>query len=321
MLLDETVEKKDRENHELICDDVFDEYKNLNPDFMVEIAKEYLQHLHSPANVMTGGSADNIPPAVVAGLGLLKKATSRVPALLDAHLVVAKANFEMKKLDKTMETLSHCLSINPSHSDTYLQLAQLHLAKESFRSANNCLEQAMSYDFKIRNSPIYQLVKSECLVNQGALDDAMTQLEDAMKLPGVRDGLNGTVSLSDRVSIFVKLAEIYSRLNMLSQANEILSEGKAAFEGTAEQIRILVANSDLAIKKNDFTSAINMLSSVSADSSLYTHAVVAKADIYLKHRHDKQAFAQCYLELIQVRKTAATYILLGEAYMRIQGKI
>merc|ERR1711871_905266 len=117
----------------------------------------------------------------------------------------------MKKYDKTLETLNHCLSINSAHSDTYLQLAQLHLAKESFRSANNCLEQAMSYDFKIRNSPIYQLVKSECLANQGALDEAMNQLEDAMKLPGVRDGLNGTVSISDRVSIFVKLAEIYSR--------------------------------------------------------------------------------------------------------------
>ena len=35
-----------------------------------------------------------------------------------------------------------------------------------------------------------------------------------------------------------------------------------------------------------------MLSSVTPESSLYTHAVVAKADIYLKHRHDKQAFAQ-----------------------------
>ena len=39
-----------------------------------------------------------------------------------------------------------------------------------------------------------------------------------------------------------------------------------------------------------------MLSSVTPESSLYTHAVVAKADIYLKHRHDKQAFAQVRID-------------------------
>lgn len=198
---------------------------------MVELAKEYLQHLHSPSSVMTGSSSDDVPPAVRSGLEILENCTSRVPALLDAHLVIAKANFEMKKLDKTQQTLNHCIDINPSHSDTYLAMSQLHLAKDNFKSANSCLEQAVSYDFKIRNSPIFQLVKSEVLANQGALDEAKTQLEDAMKLPGVRDGLTGDVSLSDRVSIFVKLAGIYARLNMISEANEVLNEGKAAFEG------------------------------------------------------------------------------------------
>lgn len=317
-LLSATLSAYERENMESPATDIFEEYTNFNPDFMVELAKEHIQHLHSPSNVMSGSSTDNIPVAVASGLELLDHVTSRVPALLEAHLVIAKANFEMKKLDKTLETLNHCIEINPSYSYTYLQLAQLHLAKENFKSANVCLEQAMSYDFKIRNSPIYQLVKSQCFANQGALDEAMTQLEDAMKLPGVRDGLTGTVSIGDRVSIFVELAGIYSRLNMLSQANEVLSEGKAAFVGTAELIRILVAQSDIAIKKNDFTSAINMLSSIPHDSSLYTNAVVAKAGIYLKYRHDKQAFAQCYQELVQTKKSAETFILLGEAYMRIQ---
>ena len=110
-LLDETIEKKERESQDVISDDVFEEYKALNPDVIVEIAKEYLQHLHSPSNVMTGGTADAIPPAVVSGLALLEKATSRVPALLDAHLVMAKANFEMNKYDKVRIFASFALSL------------------------------------------------------------------------------------------------------------------------------------------------------------------------------------------------------------------
>jgi len=316
-LLEQTMASFAAEKMVLPKTDVFDDYINANPDFMVEIAKEYLTHLSSPSDALSLNS-DSPPPPVSAGLDILENVTAVVPALLDAHLVVAKANFEMGQLDKAQTCLNHCLSINPQHSDTYLTLAQLHLQKEGFRSANNCLEQALSYDFKIRNDPVYQLVKSECLANSGSLDEAKSQLEDAMKLPGVRDGTGGSIGTADRVKIFVKLAEVYSKLNMLSEAKEVLSEGRATFEGTSEQIRVLVAISDLAIKKNDFDSAINMLSSVPPDSTLFTHACVAKADIYLKYRHDKQAFAQCFIELVQTKKNAATYVLLGEAYMKIQ---
>lgn len=295
--------------------DALDDYYKFNPDFLMEVAKEYLQHL----NTMGGGMADGeLPEPAVVGLSLLQKVTDRVPALLGAHLVMAKARFEMKQYDQTLTTLNHCLSINAAHSETHLVMSQLYLARNDYNNANASLEQALSYDFKIRNSPIYQLVKSECLANQGALDEARQQLEDAMQLPGVRDGLDSSISVGDRVSIFVQLANIYSKLNMLSEADNILAEGKSTFAGTADQIKILVAMSDIAIRNNDFTKAINLLSTVPPDSMLHIHACIAKADIYLKHRHDKQAFAQCYLDLVASDKSSSNYTLLGEAYMRIQ---
>lgn len=43
-----------------------------------------------------------------------------------------------------------------------------------------------------------------------------------------------------------------------------------------------------------------------------------KATIYLTLRRDKRAYAQCYRDMAQANPSAATYILLGEAYMRIQ---
>lgn len=43
-----------------------------------------------------------------------------------------------------------------------------------------------------------------------------------------------------------------------------------------------------------------------------------KAAIYLTLRRDKRAYAQCYRDMAQANPSAATYILLGEAYMRIQ---
>ena len=322
-LLGETVNAFAAEKKRVVVKDVLEEYCSFNPDFMIEIAREYLLHLYSPSNVSVPGAESSVSAPVQCGLDLLERVVSLLPAALGAHLALAKAAFEMKQYDKSLSTVTHCLNIAPTHSGAHLQLAQLHLATAGLggaKLAHRALEQALSYDFTVRSSPVYQLVKSECLAASGDLDGARMQLEDTMKIPGVRDGLGGSggLTISDRVSIFVQLANVYSRLNMLSEANNVLAEGKAAFEGTADQIKILVAISDLAIRKNDFTTAINMLSSVPPDSMLHTHAQVAKADIYLKYRHDKQAFAQCYVDLVAARKNAANYVLLGEAYMQIQ---
>lgn len=43
-----------------------------------------------------------------------------------------------------------------------------------------------------------------------------------------------------------------------------------------------------------------------------------KARIYLTLRRDKRAYAQCYRDMAQANPSAASYILLGEAYMHIQ---
>ena len=70
------------------------------------------------------------------GLKLLDAVTAQVPALLDAHLTVARCSLESGDLDTAQARLNQCLVINPQHSGTYLMLAQLHLSKDGFRAAN-----------------------------------------------------------------------------------------------------------------------------------------------------------------------------------------
>ena len=43
------------------------------------------------------------------------------------------------------------------------------------------------------------------------------------------------------------------------------------------------------------------------------------AEIYLHHRKDKRMYAQCYRQIVEKSPTAQSYILLGDAYMAIQG--
>lgn len=68
-------------------------------------------------------------------------------------------------------------------------------------------------------------------------------------------------------------------------------------------MRVLVANSELAIKRGDFDAAIAMLSNVPSSSPAFAKAQMIKADIYLQYRKDKQLYARCY----QVRPLSDSY--------------
>lgn len=57
---------------------------------------------------------------------------------------------------------------------------------------------------------------------------------------------------------------------------------------------MLVANSELAIKRGDYDAAIAMLSNVPPSSPAFAKAQMAKADIYLQYRKDKHLYARCY---------------------------
>ena len=44
---------------------------------------------------------------------------------------------------------------------------------------------------------------------------------------------------------------------------------------------------------------------------------MAKADVYLNGQKDKNAFIECYLRLVDECKSFDTYMILGDAYMKV----
>lgn len=81
---------------------------------------------------------------------------------------------------------------------------------------------------------------------------------------------------------------------------------------------MLVANSELAIKRGDYDAAIAMLSSVPSSSPAFAKAQMVKADIFLQYRKDKHQYVRCYQELVANNACHATHVSLAEAYLHIQ---
>jgi len=66
------------------------------------------------------------------------------------------------------------------------------------------------------------------------------------------------------------------------------------FQGSGEEVRLTIANVDLALARGAIDDALGMLRSITPDQSYFIQARQKMADIYLNHRKDKQLYASCY---------------------------
>lgn len=351
----------------------YDFFIKLNADFMLEIAREYLQH------TISGGTDDAAKPGgyLLRGVQVLETLTRFVPGLVPAqvrensllklfpiwdfrnlmgmysrnfqnswrHLdlrcnmievsffsqefcvpvpqvLLAKAKVALNEVDVATRILHQCLRLDPSSADTHLLLARIYHQKDQQNAALQYLEQGLSHDFSVRSHPLYYLVKAEVLSSAGEVEQASKLLESAMALPGVKnsDGKAKGVQLSqaDRCALFTLHISLLTKLKQLDQAGEVVKTAIAEFAGTAEGVKILVANSQLAIEKGEIDQALNMLRTMKPDHPQFAMAKAAMADIYLKHRKDKKAYARCYKAIVDHAPTVQNYLILGDALLSIQ---
>eukprot|EP00406_Dinophysis_acuminata_P039023 CAMPEP_0179375406 /NCGR_PEP_ID=MMETSP0797-20121207/87788_1 /TAXON_ID=47934 /ORGANISM="Dinophysis acuminata, Strain DAEP01" /LENGTH=1226 /DNA_ID=CAMNT_0021091415 /DNA_START=14 /DNA_END=3695 /DNA_ORIENTATION=- len=301
----------------------YDFFIKLNADFMLEIAREYLQHtIGTPA-------AEGSKPGgyLLRGVQVLETLTRFVPGLVPAQVLLAKAKVALDEVDVATRILHTCLRLDPSCSDTYLLLARIYHGKDQPNAALQYLEQGLSHDFSVRNHPLYALVKAQVLSSSGELEPAVKVLESAMELPGVKAvGGNAKqpqnkmvmLSVADRAALFTLLISLLTKLKRLEEATEIVKHAIAEFAGTSEEVKVLVANSQLAIEKGEIDQAINMLRTMKPDHPQFAVAKAAQADIYLKHRRDKKAYARCYKAIVDQQPTVQNYLILGDALLSIQ---
>jgi tetratricopeptide repeat protein 21B len=305
----------------------YDFFIKLNADFMLEIAKEYLQHTLGAPTVGEGSKPGGY---LLRGIQVLETLTRFVPGLVPAQVLLAKSKIALNEIDVATKILHQCLRLDPSCADTYLLLARIYHEKEQPNAALQYLEQGLSHDFTVRNHPLYHLVKAQVLSASGDIEPAAKVLQAAMDLPGVRTiGGSGAsnaqsghtmvqLSVADRSSIFTLLVSLLTKLKNLDEATQTIKHAIAEFAGTSEEVKVLVANSQLAIEKGEVDQAINMLRTMKPEHPQFAMAKAAMADIYIKHRKDKKAYARCYKAIVDHQPTVQNYLILGDALLSIQ---
>lgn len=248
---------------------------------------------------------------------------------------MAKVKYLSGDTNEAKNVLRRIIDQEATYSDAYILLAQVYTREGNIHSAYDSLEQGLSYNFELKTHPIYHLIRARILKKEQKYEEAAKLLQNALSLPGVKkrpqttekvktprtkpelNPSSVTISIQDRVSVYLELAEIQLLLNRVHEASILLQEASSEFQGTSEESRILLTNVDLSIKRGDINQAIEILTQIKADQTYYVQAREKLAEIYLKHRRDKKLFIKTYKELVDRDPTPQALVILGDAYMSI----
>uniref|UniRef100_A0A8B9LA54 Tetratricopeptide repeat domain 21B n=1 Tax=Astyanax mexicanus TaxID=7994 RepID=A0A8B9LA54_ASTMX len=297
-------------------------YEKLNPDFLLEIAKEYLALC--PAKPPAQGQAP--APQLQHCASVLDTVVKIVPGLLHAVFLMAKVRFLSGDTEAAQSSLQHCLDQKPSFADAHLLMAQIHLLQGHFKLSSQSLELCLSHNFEVREHPLYHLIKAQAQRKMGELQEAIQTLQLAMSLPGVKRAGSAAkskarrveLSAADCVSVYLELAEALWLNGEQHEAAKVMQDAINEFTGTPEELRVTIANADLALLRGDTELALSMLRNITQDQPYYVQAKEKMAGIYLNHRREKRLYVSCYRDLVEKMPSSHTFLLLGDAYMNIQ---
>ncbi|XP_072435599.1 tetratricopeptide repeat protein 21B isoform X3 [Chiloscyllium punctatum] len=300
-------------------------YEKLNPDFLLEIIREYLAFCPT----QPGAPGQPLSPLLKHCASVLETVVKTVPGLLEAAFLMAKVKYLAGDVDAAQCNLQHCLEQNPSYADAHLLMAEVYLSQENFKLCSHSLELCLSYNFEIREHPQYHLIRAQTQKKMGDVQEAIKTLKIAAGLPAMRKtgsaskskGKKIELSVTDRVSVFLELAEVLRMNGEQHEAAKVMQDAINEFSGTTEELRVTIANADLAVVRGDIELALGMLRNVTPEQPYFIQAKEKMAAIYLNQRKDKQLYASCYRDLVDKLPGPHTYLLLGDAYMNIQEAI
>ncbi|XP_066468231.1 tetratricopeptide repeat protein 21B isoform X2 [Tiliqua scincoides] len=296
-------------------------FEKLNPDFLIEIIKEYLNFCPT----QPAGPGQPPSPLLKPCASVLETVVKMVPGLLQAAYLLAKVKYLAGNCEASQSILQRCIEQNPSYSDAHLLMAQVYLLQNNFKLCSQSLELCLSYNFEIREHPLYHLIKAQAQIKMGEVAEAIKTLQMAMNLPRMSRAASSKSKItkteidgSDRVSIYLELVNAHRLNGEQHEAIKVLQDAINEFSGTPEELRVLIANADLALAQGNVEEALTMLRNITSEQPYFVQAKEKMAEIYLEHRKDRKLYASCYRDLVEKLPSSHTFLLLGDAYMNIQ---
>uniref|UniRef100_A0A0R3RUA2 Tetratricopeptide repeat protein 21B n=1 Tax=Elaeophora elaphi TaxID=1147741 RepID=A0A0R3RUA2_9BILA len=288
----------------------------LDPNLLIDMALQ----LYEFAPLTPTNSANVVLKQIDRILTLIR---DHCPALLTAIYLLAKAKYLSMDFAEAERLLDGCTDKNDTPPEAHLLMAQIHLQKNNYDAAGKCLDIGLSNNFKVREHPLYHLIRAKLQKNSKQIAASVQTLQKATELPSFKASQSKKrekleVVDADRIAIYLELMDSYQQLGQLAEVDAVMKEAHERWASKTEQQQFVLMEANLKLQRKDINSALEVLGSVLPTEPNYQAARIKMAEIYLNEKKDKRKFAICFKQLVRNNPSPEAYILLGDAYMSIQ---
>ncbi|KAJ0178912.1 hypothetical protein K1T71_005687 [Dendrolimus kikuchii] len=305
---------------------------DLDPDFMLEVYKEYKKHLPKKPFIIIGyllySQDGNSNPAVSNCFKILNTICSACPGLIVALYELAKLKFLFGHANEAQKLAQQISDLDNTHAGSQVLLAQIYVQQQAFNKAAQSLEVCLSYNFKVRDSAMYHFLNGVILksVNQQqeALSSFLTSLQIATSknaVSNINRLYDSDFNLIDKATLYLQIIEMQTTLGHLTETGKTMQEAIQEFSYTSEEGRLSIARADLALKKGDIDIAIDILNEIKPGQPYYFQAHSKMAHIYLKEKKDRTMFTSCFKDIVSNHPMSDAHTMMGDAFMSIHEPI
>lgn len=104
----------------------------------------------------------------------------------------------------------------------------MHLQKNNFDEAGKCLDVGLSYNFKVRERPLYHLIKAKVQKNSGQIEASVGTLRNAIQLPSFSGGYftSNFLFLLNGFYAYIDELHLYRKKNLEKHKSEFIAKTK-----------------------------------------------------------------------------------------------
>lgn len=256
--------------------------RRFDPDFLLDITNDLMKYspIQSTVNVDDiDVTKKSLHISLKQSLNILEAIVKAYPGSVLAVYQLAKIEFLCGEISEATATLQRLLNdIDPSYSDAYLLLAQIHIQQKHYQRANQNLETCLSHNFEVRDNPMYHLVNGVIKKNLLQLEDAQKSFQTAMNISGLstsntmhanRAKDKYTLELPDRVTLYLQMIDVYLLMNQQNEAIKLMDHSYEEFSNTPEEGRIIIASADIALQQGKIDKVLHYLKNIQPGQPYY----------------------------------------------------
>lgn len=202
--------------------------KNLDPDFLLEVYKEYKKHLPKKPFVIVGHilyNQEGNNSSVSNCMKLLTAVYQACPGLIPVLYELAKLKFAFGYSDEAQKLAQQIVDLDNTHAGAQVLLAQILIQQSAFAKATQCLEMCLSYNFKIRDSAMYHFLNGVILKNMNQLQEALSSFTTSLQiLTGKSNNrhIEPELNIIDRATLFLQIIELQTTLGQFGEAEKTM---------------------------------------------------------------------------------------------------